>query len=89
MMDLLRFLDARLGEPSTWTAIATMLLAAHISVPAGLWEQITLWGMIGAGTAGVFLKEVGTKPTSQIASDVIAALVANVKAMPDSKPPAA
>lgn len=89
MMDLLKFIDARLGEPSTWAGIAVMLAAAHVSMPAGVWDQITLWGMVLAGAAGVFLKEADTKPTSQIASDVLAALVAAVKAMPDTKPPPA
>lgn len=88
MMDILKFIDARLGEPSTWASIATMLAVAHVSVPAGVWDQVTLWGIVVAGTVGVFLKEAGTKPTTQIASDALSAFVAAVKAMPDTKPPA-
>lgn len=83
MMDFLKFIDARLGEASTWTAIATMLLAAHINVDAGVWHQVTLWGMIGSGVAGILLKEVGTKPAMQITQDMLNGFVAAVKALPD------
>lgn len=36
MLDLLKYLDTRLSEPSTWAGIAAMLGAAHIGLRVGL-----------------------------------------------------
>jgi hypothetical protein len=82
MLDLLKFADARLGEPSTWASIALLLATAHVSVDPGVLHQVTLWASIASGVLGVVLTEVGTKPAAQIASDAVTALLAAAKAMP-------
>jgi len=84
MLDLLKALDARLGEPSTYAGLATMLVLLHINVAPGLWSQVTMWGTVGAAVAAVVLKEVGTKPGAQIAMDAVSALVSAVKALPEN-----
>ena len=81
-LDFLRYLDARLGEASTYATLSAMLAATHVSVPDGAWKQVTLWGMIAAGVAGVLLKEAGTKPSTEIAQDMLAQFVSAVKTLP-------
>lgn len=79
MRDLLLFLDARLGEPSTYSGLAALFLATHVNVDPGVMHAITLWGTgIAAGMAAL-LSEVGQKPPSQIASDAVEALAAALK----------
>lgn len=83
MMNLLKYLDARMGEPSTYASLATMLVALHVNVSSSAMQTITMWGIVVSGTIGVLLSEVGGKPSMQIAQDVLADLVARVKALPD------
>lgn len=74
MMDVLKYIVARLNEASTWTALTGLLVAAHVNVSPGMVHDMSLYGAILAGVAGVFIKEQGSKPTAQIAMDVLAAL---------------
>ncbi len=83
MRNLLLFLDARLGESSTYAGIAALLLAVHVNVAPGTMNLVTLWGVALAGVLAVILKEGGTKPGAAVAQDALAALVAAVKAMPE------
>jgi len=90
MMDLLRYLDARMGEASTYAGVAALLGALHVSVDPGVLHAATLWGMCLAGVLAVVLREAGKVPAAQVAEDAAAALVAGVKAMPaPAAPPAA
>jgi len=89
MKSLLLYLDARLGEPSTWVAIGGLLSAAHVSVAPGALAQITIWAGVFAFALGVLLKEAGNKPPQQIAADVLGAFVQGVQAMPAVSTPAA
>jgi hypothetical protein len=83
MMSLLKFADARMGEPSTWAALAAVLGLLHVNIDPGLLHTISLWGSVGAGVLGVILTETGAgKPALQVASDSFAAFVAAIKAMP-------
>ena len=81
MKSLLLYLDARLGEPSTWVAIGGLLSAAHVSVAPGALAQITIWAGVFAFALGVLLKEAGNKPPQQIAADVLGAFVQGVQEM--------
>lgn len=83
MMDLLKQINARLGEPSTWASIGLMLGMLHLNIDTGTWSQISLWGAVLSGALGVFLKEQGSD--APVASDVIAALVDGIKKMPSSE----
>lgn len=80
MLDLVKYLNARLAEPATWASIAMLLGLAHVSVDPGLWSTITAYGVIGAGLLGIVLREAGNKPTTQIAVDVVETLAAAIRA---------
>lgn len=71
MMDLLKYVAARLNESGTWATIAAMLTAAHVQVDPGLWKDITFYGIMIAGALGVLIREQGSKPTAMIALDVL------------------
>jgi len=82
MLALLKYADARLGEPSTWASISMLLGMAHVSVDPGVLHLITLWAAVASACFGAMLSEIGSKPGAQVAADGLAALVAAVKAMP-------
>jgi hypothetical protein len=86
MLEILAYLDARFREPSTYVGIAAMLMSAHVSVDPGTMATVTLWGTVIAGAIAVLLPEIGHKPPMQIATDVLGALVAGIKAMPVAAP---
>ena len=76
MLNLLKYLDARLAEPSTWTAIATLLVALHVNVSSPLMQAITLWGTGFSGVLGFLISESSSgKPSSKIAQDILDTLV--------------
>lgn len=87
-MDLLKYINARLGESSTWASIAGLLLLAHVSVPAGAWQSVTMVGIIASGGLGVLLTEAGNKPSAQVAEDVIKAVAAGIAATQPKTPAA-
>ncbi len=89
MRSLLAYLDARFGEASTYAGIAAVLGAAHVSVDPGVLHAVTLWGVVLAGALAVLIGEAGNKPDQTVATDVLTALVAGIKAMPETKPDAA
>lgn len=51
---------ARATEPSTWSAIAGLLVAAHVNVSPGVWGYATGIASAAAGLAGVLMKEAGS-----------------------------
>ena len=51
------FLLARMREPSTWAAIAALLVAFHAPLAQGVTENITTIGTAIAGLLGVLLGE--------------------------------
>ena len=51
------FLLARLREPSTWAAIAALLVAFHGPLAQGVTENITTIGTAIAGLLGILLGE--------------------------------
>lgn len=89
MRSLLLYLDARFGEASTYAGLAAILTAAHVSVDPGLLHAVTLWGVVVSGVLAIVLREAGNKPPGQIATDVLAAVVAGIKAMPEPAAPPA
>lgn len=77
MMSLLKYLDDRLGEASTWSAIATLLIALHVNVSSSLMQAVTLWGTGVAGALGFLIAESSSgKSSTQIAQDILDRLVA-------------
>ena len=49
----------RLTEPSSWAAIAAVLVLFGVNVPDPLWQSIVMAGSGLAGIGGFFLKERG------------------------------
>ena len=82
MMDLIKYVLARLNEASTWTAISTLLAILHINVDAGALHAASLWAAVLSGAAGVLIAEQGKKPGMQVAEDVMTSIVNGIKAMP-------
>lgn len=83
MLNLLKFVDARMGEPSTWASLAAMLVVLHVSVDPGTLHVVSLWGTVVAGALGGVLSEVGTgKTTAQMVADAVNALLTAAKATP-------
>jgi hypothetical protein len=86
VIDLLKYLDARLNEGGTWASIAAMLIMVHINIDLGLWHTITTYGIIVAGALGVVLAEAGSKPNATIAADVIKDIAAALQSAPEPPP---
>ena len=53
----MNYIFARLAEPSTWAAIAAVLVGLHVSIDPGLWQHIADAGVALAGVAAVLLRE--------------------------------
>ena len=76
VLSLLKYIDARLAEPSTWSAIAALLVALHVNVSSDLWHAVTLWGVGASGVLGFLIAESSSgNSTIQVAQDILAALV--------------
>ena len=72
MTQLLSYLDDRLGEASTWSAIAAFLTLMHVNIDPGTWHTITAWGGLASVLLGVMLAEKGAgKSAAQIAQDLV------------------
>lgn len=85
MLALLKMLDERLSEPSTYAGLSAVLLALNVNVDPGIWHQVTLYGTVAAGIGAMLLSEIGNKPPMQVAVDVIQALAVGLKAIaPDA-----
>ncbi|HUN46366.1 MAG TPA: hypothetical protein VMU85_07595 [Stellaceae bacterium] len=56
-MAALRYLVLRLGEASTWAALAGLLAGAHVVVDPGLWQHVVDAGIAVAGLAGCLIPE--------------------------------
>ena len=88
MLDILKFVDARLREPSTWSGLAVLLGLLHLNVDAAVWQVVTLWGTAAAAGLAILLSEAGSKPAVQVGEDVLAALSAALKAAAPASAPA-
>jgi hypothetical protein len=56
-MSFLRYVTARLGEASTWAAIAGLLAGVHVRIDPGLWQHIVDAGIAVSGLAGFLIPE--------------------------------
>lgn len=79
---ILSFIDARMGEPSTYASLSVILASAGFNVSDGVMHTVAMYGMVAAGALGVLLSESNIKPGVQVAEDVAKAAVAGIKAMP-------
>lgn len=55
----MRYIINRFKEPSTWSGIASIVIALGLGVPPGTIEAVTQIGIGIAGLAGVILSERG------------------------------
>jgi hypothetical protein len=79
LLALLKIFDARLSEPSTYAGLSAVLLAMNVNIDPGVWHQVTLYGTVAAGIGAMLLSEIGNKPPTQVAVDVIQALAVGLK----------
>ena len=56
-MSILRYATARLGEASTWAALAGLLAGVHVSIDPGLWQHIVDAGIAVSALAGFLIPE--------------------------------
>ncbi len=56
-MNFLKYVTARLGEASTWAAIAGLLAGVHVSIDPGLWQHIVDAGIAVSALAGFLIPE--------------------------------
>ncbi|HTZ78698.1 MAG TPA: hypothetical protein VMC10_12345 [Stellaceae bacterium] len=56
-MALFRYLVLRLGEASTWAALAGLLAGVHVSIDPGLWQHIVDAGIAVSALAGCLIPE--------------------------------
>jgi hypothetical protein len=81
MMDLLKYLNARLGEASTLAGITGLLALLHVHVDPGVVKDITLYAPLVTGVLSILLADTSArKPPAAIAQDVLAGLVAALPA---------
>lgn len=79
-MSILKYLDARLGEASTWATLAAVATLVHVNVDPGVVHALTVWGAGVSALLGVVLREAGSKPPAAIGADLLAQLVAMTNA---------
>lgn len=84
MRKFLEYLDARLGEASTWATLSAMLALVHVELPADVWQLVTLIAAIASAVLGVLLKEGSNTGVAKAALDAIEA--AQRATPPGSKP---
>jgi hypothetical protein len=53
----MKWLTARLREPSTWRGLIWLLTACGVTLRPEVWEQVTAIGMATAGLLGVLTSE--------------------------------
>lgn len=74
---VLTYVDARLGEASTWSAFAALLVALHVNVSSDLMHALTIWGTLASAGLGFLIKEQSSgKGAGQTAQDLLNALIA-------------
>ena len=88
MLQLLKFVDARLGEASTQGGLTALLVLLHISLPPGVLAEITFYLPIVTGLLAIVLQDAGNKPSMAIAQDVLEALASMLKPAPAATPAA-
>ena len=56
-MTIASYLIKRLGEASTWAALAALLAGVHVSVDPGLWQHVADAGIAVASLLGFLIPE--------------------------------
>ncbi len=52
-----RYVVLRLGEASTWAALAGLLAGVHLTIDPGLWQHIVDAGIAVSSLAGFLIPE--------------------------------
>ena len=87
MKELIKYLVARLDEASTWASLSVFLATMGLHIPAGLWQDVSLFGMAGAAGAGVLIREKGKLPLSITAKEVADAIINGLQNPQPAQPP--
>ena len=89
MMDLLKYLNARLGEASTLAGITGLLALLHVHVDPGVIKDITLYAPLVTGVLSILLADAAAKkPPAAIAQDVLTGILAALSAAQSATIPA-
>ncbi len=96
MMDLLKYLNARLGEASTLAGITGLLALLHVHIDPGVVKDITLYAPLVTGVLSILLADASAKKTpAAVAQDVLGGILAALPAVqqapatPTTAPPPA
>ena len=82
MMDLLKYLNARLGEASTLAGITGLLALLHVHVDPGVVKDITLYAPLVTGVLSILLADAAArKPPAAVAQDVLTSILAALPAV--------
>ena len=82
MMDLLKYLNARLGEASTLAGITGLLALLHVHLDPGVVKDITLYAPLVTGVLSILLVDASArKPPAAVAQDVLAGILAALPAV--------
>ena len=88
MMDLLKYLNARLGEASTLAGITGLLALLHVHVDPGVVKDITLYAPVVTGVLSILLADAAAKkPTAAVAQDVLTGILAALPATQSATTP--
>ena len=83
MMDLLKYLNARLGEASTLAGITGLLALLYVHLDPGVVKDVTLYAPLMTGVLSILLADAANKkPAAVIAQDLLGAVVAATQALP-------
>lgn len=87
MMNLLKYVAARLNEASTWAAISALLLTLGVNVDPGMLHAVAVWAGISSAVLGFLIQEEAAgKSPEQILKDGFVALVAATNKQPPQPP---
>ena len=88
MMDLLKYLNARLGEASTLASITGLLALLHVHVDPGVVKDITLYAPLVTGVLSILLADASAKkPAAAIAQDLLTGILASLPAAQSATTP--
>ena len=82
MMDLLKYLNARLGEASTLAGITGLLALLHVHLDPGVVKDITLYAPLVTGVLSILLADAAArKPPAAVAQAVLSGILAALPAV--------
>ena len=88
-MDLLKYLNARLGEASTLAGITGLLALLHVHLDPGVVKDITLYAPLVTGVLSILLADASAKrQTVVVAQDVLSGILGALQVTQPAAAPA-